>query len=91
MHMAKCLTEKYDTAKSTLIETLKEPMYIALTTDSWTSIATQRYLTVTAYFISLNWELKTFLLQMMSLAENHTAHNISEKIKEMLAKFSLDC
>ena len=86
MHMEKCLTEKY--GKST--EMLKEPLHIALSTDIWTSIATQAYITVIAHFISPNWELNIFLLQAMYFLENHTAENISEKIKEILANFSLD-
>ena len=62
MHMAKCVTEKYEAAKSALTEMLKEPTHIALSTDIWTSIATQAYITVTAHFISSDWELNTFLL-----------------------------
>ena len=59
MHMAKCVTEKYEVAKSTLAEMLKEPTNIALSTDIWTSIATQAYITVAAHFISPDWELNT--------------------------------
>lgn len=91
MHMAKCVTEKYEAAKIKLIEMLKDPMHIALSTDIWTSIATQAYITVTAHFISPSWELNTFLLQTASFPENHTAENIAEKIKEILTNFSLDC
>ena len=87
MHMAKCVTEKYEAAKSALTEMLKEPTHIALSTDIWTSIATQAYITVTAHFISPDWELNTFLLQTMSFPENHDAEDIAEKIKEILANF----
>ena len=91
MHMAKCVTEKYEAAKIKLTEMLTEPMHIALSTDIWTSIATQAYITATTHFISTKWELNTFLLQTASFPENHTAENIAEKIKEILANFSLDC
>ena len=40
---------------------------------------------------SPNWGLNTFLLQTASFPENHTAENIAEKIKEILANFSLKC
>ena len=36
MHMAKCVTEKYEAAKSALTEMLKEPTHIALSTNIWT-------------------------------------------------------
>ena len=91
MHMAKCVTEKYEAAKSALTEMLKEPTHIALSTDIWTSIATQVYITVTAHFISPDWKLNTFLLQTLSFPGNHNAGKIAEKIKEILANFSLDC
>jgi len=90
-HMAKCLTDMYETAKSRLTEVLKDSQHIALSTDIWTSIATQAYITVTAHFISPDWELKTFVLQTMSFPENHTAENIAEKVKGILANFCLDC
>ena len=54
MHMAKCVTEKYEAAKIKLTEMLTEPMHIALSTDIWTSIATQAYITATTHFISTN-------------------------------------
>ena len=91
MHMAKCVTEKYEAAKIKLTEMLTEPMHIALSTDIWTSIATQAYITATTHYISTNRELNTFLLQTASFLENHTTENIAEKIKEILANFSLDC
>ena len=87
MQIAKCVTEKYKAAKIKLTEMLTEPMHIALSTDIWTSIATQAYITVTAHFISPNWELNTFLLQTASFPENHTAENIAEKNQRDPRKF----
>ena len=49
---------------------LEELMHIAVTMDIWTSVATPSYITVTAYFISSNWELKICLLQPTSFPEN---------------------
>jgi len=54
-HMVKCLTDKYETAKSRLTEVFKDSQHIALSTDIWTSIATQAYITVTVHFISPDW------------------------------------
>ena len=48
--MAKYFTEKNATAKTKLMEILKEPQHITVSTDIWTSIATQAYITVTAHF-----------------------------------------
>ena len=54
MHMAKCMTEKYEAAKNTLIGMLKEPTHVALSTDIWTSIATRAYIAVTIHYILPN-------------------------------------
>ena len=83
MHIMQCLQEKYLQAKSALIEMLKE---IALTTDIWTSVATQVYITVTAHFIISKWKLKTCLLQS-GFPKIHTANNIGGKLKEILLYF----
>ena len=74
-----------------VIRMLEEPMHIALTTDIWTSVLTQSYITVTAHFILLNWELKTCLLQTTNFPENHTADNICEKLQEILSNFNVSC
>lgn len=40
---------------------------IALTTDGWTSLATDAYVTVTAHFINEEWELKDIILKSPNL------------------------
>jgi len=90
-HMVECLTDMYETAKGRLTEVLKNSQHIALSTDIWTSTATQAYITVTAHFISPDWVLKTFVLQTISFPKNHTGKNIAEKVKGVLANFCLDC
>lgn len=45
------VTKVYDTERDKLIEILKEQVGIALTSDHWTSLATEGYITVTAHFI----------------------------------------
>ena len=91
VHITNCLQEPYVKAKTMIICMLEEPMYIALTTDIWTSVATQSYITVTAHFISSNWELKTCLLQTTNFPKNHTADNICEKLQEILSNFHVSC
>ena len=91
VHITNCLQEHYAKAKTTVIGMLEEPMNITLTTDIWTSVATQSYITVTAHFISSSWELKTCLLQTTNFPENHTADNICEKLQEILSNFNVSC
>jgi len=54
MHITSCLQEKYLQAKSILMQMLKNPSHIVLTTDIWMSVATQAYITITVHFLSAN-------------------------------------
>lgn len=46
--------------------------WIAITTDGWTSRATESYITVTSTLINKNWELENYILQTRTMPENHT-------------------
>lgn len=45
---------------------------VALTTDGWTSRATESFVTVTSTHVSNDWELKNYTLQTHTLPESHT-------------------
>ncbi|RXM92225.1 Zinc finger BED domain-containing protein 1 [Acipenser ruthenus] len=62
---------------------------IALTTDIWTSIATEAYLSVTAHFITPAWTMKTINLTSKPLTERHTGGNIVAWVEEVLKKFEI--
>ncbi|KAK6477799.1 zinc finger BED domain-containing protein 1-like, partial [Huso huso] len=61
----------------------------ALTTDIWTSIATEAYLSVTAHFITPAWTMKTINLTSKPLTERHTGDNIVAWVEEVLKKFEI--
>ena len=60
---------------------------ITLTTDAWTSIATEAYLGVTCHFITEDWKMSSYSLTTMPLEERHTAENIAHWIEEAAVKF----
>ena len=53
--MRSLLPEKYESVKQELKAKLGEIKFCSLTTDLWTSRATQSYLTVTCHFFSSDW------------------------------------
>ena len=63
---------------------------VALTTDSWTSRATECYLTVTAHFITAEWEIKSHDLQTCPLKISHTRVNLGGELKEVVAVWKLE-
>ena len=62
---------------------------VSLTTDAWTSIATEAYLGMTCHFINNDWELVSFSLTTMPLEERHTAINIASWIETAIEKFGI--
>ena len=62
---------------------------IALTTDIWTSKATQSFATTTAHFLDKEWKLTSFVLETIHFPGNHTAIRISEKLQEVLCHYNI--
>ena len=78
------ITHKFETCKEKLKKRLEdEAPCMALTTDIWTSMATEAYMTVTAHYIDPNWKLQNFVLGTLSFPERHTGVNIAQKLKEV--------
>ena len=71
------------------MEHLQAASYIALTSDVWTSLATQSYISATAHFITSEWELSSCVLQTLHFPESHTGVHISEKLKEICSNFNV--
>ncbi|XP_045201083.1 E3 SUMO-protein ligase ZBED1-like [Mercenaria mercenaria] len=62
---------------------------VAITTDGWTSRATESYVTITVTFINVDWKLVNFVLQTRPLPESHTAENIAEVIEYAVKEWKL--
>ncbi|KAL7386842.1 hypothetical protein ABVT39_014639 [Epinephelus coioides] len=82
------MEEKYETTVERLKNKLKDSTSkITLTTDAWTSVATEAYLGVTCHFINDNWELTSYNLTTMPIEERHTAENIASWVEGVAEKF----
>ena len=76
------IIHKFETCKDKLKKRLEaEALSIALTTDIWTSMATEAYMTVTGHYIDPNLKLQNFVLETLPFPERHTGVNIAEKLK----------
>ena len=68
---------KHEIAKHKLKDKLeREANSIALTTDIWTSSATEAYITVSAHYISAEWGMILCVLETPDMPERHTGQNI---------------
>merc|ERR1712115_503838 len=62
----KRLPALYNLKKEEIKKELLESQSVAITTDSWTSISTQSYTTITAHYIDKDWVQKSKVLYTRS-------------------------
>lgn len=84
------LPAMYENVKAKVIEDLSNAELIALTTDGWTSRATQSYMTITAHYINDDWEIENPVLQTRPIYDAHTSENLAEVLREAVVEWKLD-
>lgn len=77
------LPQKYEDAKNILRKLLEKATHINLTTDSWTSLANESYISVTAHFISNNWIFFSCLLDCFVFQQSRTSKFLCEQIQNI--------
>lgn len=85
----KCVPEMYNKIKKKVKEELIDAERVALTTDAWTSCATNSYVTITAHHISPDWELRNHVLQTRVFNDSHTGRNIGALLKDACADWNI--
>uniref|UniRef100_A0A8C1N977 HAT C-terminal dimerisation domain-containing protein n=1 Tax=Cyprinus carpio TaxID=7962 RepID=A0A8C1N977_CYPCA len=89
-HFTKLMERKYQEAFQKIksaINTTNSRM--ALTTDIWTSVATEAYLGITCHYIGNDWKMTSVCLTTMPLEDRHTSTNIAEWLEEVAVKFEI--
>ncbi|KAM9350016.1 E3 SUMO-protein ligase ZBED1 [Symphorus nematophorus] len=79
----------YEEIRRGIVKELSDTAYVALTTDGWTSRATESFLTVTVHYITSEWEMKSCVLQTRPLYESHTSEYLSEALTEAVTEWKL--
>lgn len=79
----------YEEAANKMKSSLALARSVALTTDGWTSRATESYVTITSVHITPDWKLQNFVLQTRALPESHTGENIAKVIKEAITEWGI--
>ncbi|XP_049902249.1 E3 SUMO-protein ligase ZBED1-like [Epinephelus moara] len=89
-HFTKLMERKYEQTFQAVKTDIKATQSkIALTTDVWTSVATEAYLGITCHYIGDEWNMKSICLTTMPLEERHSASNIAEWLGEVVARFEI--
>ncbi len=87
--MRSLLPDHYEKTKQELKAKLAEAKYCAITTDLWTSRATEGYITVTCHFISSSWELHSAVLATLFVDTAHTAENLAAELMSITTEWEI--
>lgn len=79
----------YQDIRAKVESDLKMATFVALTTDGWTSRATESYNTVTAHFIDNDWQMKGYVLQTRKMDESHTGENLAVMLNAAINEWRL--
>uniref|UniRef100_A0A3B4FMZ3 BED-type domain-containing protein n=1 Tax=Pundamilia nyererei TaxID=303518 RepID=A0A3B4FMZ3_9CICH len=71
----------YIDVKHKVEESLSTAERVALTCDAWTSRAVDSYVTITAHYLTADWQLLSYVLQARTLHESHTGANIANLLQ----------
>ena len=85
-----CIPELYKKTKTDLKAKLSSAERVAITTDAWTSRATDSYITITVHYVNLDWELASYVLQTRVFNESHTGKNIGALLKEACLEWNIE-
>lgn len=78
----------FDECKGKVRASLQNASSVVLTTDMWTSVSTEAYLTVTCHLIE-NWQMREFVLETHTFHGQHTADNISLALKRITEEWGI--
>lgn len=77
----------YLDSKYIMMKVISEQESVALTTDLWTSHATQGYITVTSHFINNDWQLHSQVLATRHVCDRHTGENICNEMQNIVDEY----
>ena len=84
-----CMPALYTQVKSQVEKELANAERVAITSDAWTSCATESYVTITAHQITPDWTLNVHVLQTRAFKGSHTGKNIGALLKQACIDWKL--
>ncbi|XP_073491217.1 E3 SUMO-protein ligase ZBED1-like [Aquarana catesbeiana] len=85
----KIVPDLYEQEKKKVVDELSRASSVALTTDGWTSRGAQSYVTITAHFITADWEMRSPVLQTRPLYESHTSTHLAQILTQAVEEWKM--
>lgn len=83
------LPERCKTERERVHAELQMISDISVTTDIWTSKATEGYLTITAHFLSQQWELESLVLETRVIEGDHSGDVIAGTLNDIVNEWNI--
>ncbi|KAE8739554.1 hypothetical protein FOCC_FOCC014937 [Frankliniella occidentalis] len=80
----------YLSTKENIESMLAEANWVALSSDTWTSVADDSYVGLSAHMIDNKWQLFAFTLNCRAFNEDHTGIKLKEWFNETLRDWHID-
>jgi hypothetical protein len=82
--------QMYNVTKEKLKPSVDCADAVTVTTDGWTSIKNESYLSITAHNINSEMELKSSLFKCFKYDEKHTAVNLVQELKRVTREWGIE-
>lgn len=86
---SRLIPELYEKCVEDVREHLRNVRYITITTNGWTLVNNECYISITAHFIDDECKYQSYLLDCFKYEEKHTAENLAAEIKTILTNWGL--
>lgn len=86
---SRLIPELYDKCVEEVKEHLRNIRYVTITTNGWTLVNNECYISITAHFIDDDCRFQSYLLDCFKYEEKHTAENLATEIKNILSTWGL--
>ncbi|KAJ8940592.1 hypothetical protein NQ314_010670 [Rhamnusium bicolor] len=83
------LPSKYDEAVILVKNKFRDAESISITTDTWTSSATENYIAITAHYLDKNWIINSLLVDCFKFGESHTSQNLRNELLKSLREWDI--
>ena len=83
------IEKRYKDMARNLKKRLSTADRVALTTDGWTALTTESYITITSHYIDQEWALRSDVLLTQGVSVRHTAENLAEHLKSSVDDWGL--
>lgn len=83
------LPDLYSSTKNKLQDILNKSNYISITSDIWTSLNTDSFMTITVHTFDSAFILKTFVLCTLKLENNHTGEYLSQTLENIFNEWRI--